>query len=263
MSQEMKVLGVYSQNIKTRIGAGTTSQKSEHKTYHYVIRVGYSKYHVQPLNEQDIPSGMVTVISEKDFIAQYSPELYYYQRKTLPALKTLQTKIAKGEEAFENGKLDDAEHAFAGALILDPENPKANLGMGTVQCTKENYDKLTEIIQVLLNLDAVFLEEQRQEFNLFAIVLRKSKRYNEALTFYKKALEIYPEDENLHFNIARAYFDTEDKDNALSHIEKALEINPELESAMLFKKYLLKKKKKKTKASTSKQKPTNSDSAEQ
>ncbi len=74
-------------------------------------------------------------------------------------------------------------------------NPKANLGMGTVQCTKENFDKLTEIIQVLLNLDAVFLEEQRQEFNLFAIVLRKSKRYNEALTFYKKALQIYPNDE--------------------------------------------------------------------
>ncbi|WP_320174591.1 tetratricopeptide repeat protein [Maridesulfovibrio sp.] len=258
MTQEMKVLGVYSQNIKTRIGAGTTSQKSENKTYHYVIRVGYSKYHVQPLNEQDIPSGMITVISEKDFIAQFSPELYYYQRKTLPALKTLQAKITKGEDAFEKGNLNDAEHAFAGALLLDPENPKANLGMGSVQCTKENFDKLNEIIQVLLNLDAVFLEEQRQEFNLFAIVLRKSRRYDEALTFYKKALEIYPDDENLHFNIARAYFDTENKDEALSHIKKALEINPGLESATLFKNYLTKKKKK-AKTPTSKQQPKEHD----
>lgn len=124
MSQEIKVLGVYSQNIKTRIGTGTTSQKSEHKTYHYVIRVGYSKYHVQPLNEQDIPSGMISVISEKDFIAQFSPELYYYQRKTLPALKTLQAKIAKGEDAFEKGNLDDAEHALPGLCSWTRITPK-------------------------------------------------------------------------------------------------------------------------------------------
>ncbi|HAS89165.1 MAG TPA: hypothetical protein DCS48_07650 [Desulfovibrio sp.] len=248
MDNSKEVLGVYSQNIKTNIGTGTTAQKSIHKTYHYVTRVGNIKYHVQPLNDHDIPSGIGTILKEKKFIAEYSPELYYYQRKTLPALKSLKAKIDDGEKAFEKGNLDEAEHAFAGALLLDPENPKANLGMGTVQCTKQNYDKLNEIIQRLLNMDAVFLEGQRQEFNIFAISLRKNKRYDEAVSFFSKALEINNDDENLHFNIARVYFEIEKKDDALKHIEKALEINPALESAILFKKYLLKKKKKKNPA---------------
>ncbi|WP_419784629.1 tetratricopeptide repeat protein [Maridesulfovibrio sp.] len=246
MSDSTEVLGVYSQNTKTNIGTGTTAQKSVHKTYHYVTRVGNIRYHIQPLNEQDIPSGMVTILSEKKFIAEYSPEIYYYQRKTLPALKTLHAKIEKGEEAFCKGNLDEAEHAFADALLLDPKNPKANLGMGTVQCSKENFEKLTEIIQVLLNLDSIFLEEQRQEFNIFGIALRKNKHYSEAISFYTKALEINQDDENLHFNIARAYFDIDDKEKALSHIEEALRINPDQEATILFHKFLLKKKKKTT-----------------
>ncbi|NDV25721.1 M48 family metallopeptidase [Desulfovibrio sp. JC010] len=244
MGNSHEILGVYSQNIKSHIGTGTTAKRTVNTTYHYVTRVGIH-YHTQPLNEQDVPSGMVNIVAEKDFIKQYSPEVYYYQRKTLPALKTLHAKIEKGEEAFEEGKLDEAEHAFAEALLLDPDNPKANLGMGTVQCSKENFEKLAEVIKVLLNLDTVFLEEQRHEFNIFGIALRKNKRYKEAISFYSKALEIHQDDENLHFNIARAYFETNNKEDALIHIEKALEINPEQEATILFKKYLLKKKKKK------------------
>ncbi len=241
MSEDHNVLGVYSQNVKTNIGTGTTAQKSVHKTYHYVTRVGETKYHVQPLNDQGIPSGMVTVLTEKKFIAAYTPELYYYQRKTLPALNSLKSKIDKGEEAFQKGDLDEAEHAFAGALLLDPENPKANLGMGTVQCTKQNFEQLTTIIQKLLNMDTVFLEGQRQEFNIFAIALRKQSLFTEAINFYKKAIDIDKNDENLHFNIARAYFDTNSYDEALIHIEKALEIQPEFEVAEKFKKYVIKK----------------------
>jgi tetratricopeptide (TPR) repeat protein len=249
MGNSKEVLGVYSQNIKTTIGTGTTAQKTVHKTYHYVTRSGIN-YFAQPLNEQDIPSGMVTTITERKFIAGFTPEVYYYQRKTLPALRSLHAKIEKGDAAFAKGELDEAERAFADALLLDPENPKANLGMGTVQCTKENFDKLAEIIQVLLNLDAVFLEEQRKEFNLFGIALRKNKRYSEAIRFYNKALEINHDDENLHFNIARAYYDTDQKDKALKHIERALEINPEQEAAILFKNFLLKKQKKKKAAAS-------------
>lgn len=241
MGELNQVLGVYSKNIVDHTGTGSTMQKSEHKTYYYVTRSDVDEYHVQPLNNQNVPSGLVTSLTKKQFITSYTPEINYYERKTLPALKSLKSKIDKGEADFTDGELDKAEQAFAKALLLDPDNPKANLGMGSVQCSKQNFDKLSGIVTKLLNNDEVFIEEQRQEFNMFAISLRKQALFDDAINFYSKALEINGDDENLHFNIARAYFDAGENSDALMHIDKALQIAPNLEWAIKFKKYIMKK----------------------
>ena len=243
MGDIFQVLGVYSKNIKDYTGAGTTMQRAESKTYYYVTRADVDKFHVHPLNEHNIPSGVITTLSKKKFISQYTPELDYYEKKTLPALKSLKAKISKGEKEFLDGNLDEAEQSFTKALFLDPEHPKANLGMGSVQCTKKNFKKLSGIIDKLLNKDEVFMERQRQEFNLFAISLRKQSMFEEAITFYDKAIRINPKDENLHFNTARAYFDAGQNEQALEHLDKALEISPELEVASMFKKYIIKRNK--------------------
>ena len=115
--------------------------------------------------------------------------------------------------------------------------------MGSVQCTKKNFKKLSGIIDKLLNKDEVFMEKQRQEFNLFAISLRKQSMFEEAITFYDKAIKINPKDENLHFNTARAYFDAGENEQALEHLDKALEISPELEVAAMFKQFIIKRNK--------------------
>ncbi|WP_419778654.1 tetratricopeptide repeat protein [Maridesulfovibrio sp.] len=244
MGEISQVLGVFTKNIKDHTGAGATLQRSESKTFYYVTRSGVDSYHAQPLNEQNIPSGLVIPLTKKEFITQYTPELKYYEKKTLPALKSLKDKLDKGEQSFMDGNLDAAEQSFAKALFLDPEHPKANLGMGSVQCSKKNFDKLSGIIDKLLNNDSIFMERQRQEFNLFAITLRKESLFEEAITFYNRAIEINPNDENLHFNAARAHFDAGDFDNALEHLDKALEISPALEVASMFKKYIIKRMKK-------------------
>ncbi|WP_319764855.1 tetratricopeptide repeat protein [Maridesulfovibrio sp.] len=242
MGDISQVLGVFSKGITDHTGAGTTMQRSESRTYYYVIRSGVDKYHVQPLNEQNIPSGLVMTLTKKEFITQFTPEMKYYDKKTLPALKTLKEKIDRGEKEFIEGNLDEAEQSFAKALFLDPEHPKANLGMGSVQCSKKNFAKLSDIINRLLNNDTIYMESQRQEFNMFAISLRKQSLFDEAISFYRRAIEINPADENLHFNTARAYFDSGENDKALDHLEKALEISPTLEVASIFKKYIIKRK---------------------
>ena len=241
MDEINQVLGVYSKNTQEKTGVGTTLQKAAHKTFYYVTRSGIDEYHVQPLNEQHIPSGIVTSLTKRQFLTAFTPEMDYYEKKTLPALKSLQAKILKGEELFAEGNLDEAEQSFAKALLLDPENPKASLGIGSVLCNKQNFQKLSKIVNKLLNSDAVFLESQRQEFNIFAISLRKQELFEESINFYKKALEINTNDENLHFNLARSFFDAGNTDEALKHIDKALTIQPDLEWAHKFKKYILKR----------------------
>ncbi len=236
------VLGIYSNCSSGHTGVGSTMKRGGHETYYYVTRADVDEFMLQPLNQHNIPSGVVISLNKKEFLTNYTPEPGYYEKKALPALKSLQTKIQKGENYYKDGELDEAEKEFAKALTLDAKSPKANLGMGAVQSSKGNVKKLEKIIDILLNNDEVFLEEQRQQFNTFAISLRKQSLYEDAIRFYIKAIEINSSDENLHFNLARVYFEKGDTTEALLHIEKALEIDPSLEWAHKFKSYIMKRK---------------------
>lgn len=211
------------------------------KTYYYVTRTDVDEFILQPLNQYDIPSGVTIKLDKKHFLTNYSPETGYYEKKSLPALKSLQAKIIRGEKYFEDGDLSQAENEFAKALILDPQNTKANLGMGSVLSSKGNFKKLEKIIDILLNKDEVFLEEQRKQFNTFAISLRKQSLYDQAIKFYSKAIELNASDENLQFNFSRVYFEMGNTEEALKHIDNALGIEPEMKWANKLKSYILKR----------------------
>ncbi|MBF0475732.1 MAG: tetratricopeptide repeat protein [Deltaproteobacteria bacterium] len=68
-------------------------------------------------------------------------------------------------------------------------------------------------------------------YNLLGIVLRKQSRYHEAISAYQRAIEHAPDDENLHFNLGRAFIEANNKDLAIQEFEKALEISPNFEVA--------------------------------
>lgn len=235
------VLGIYSYCGQSHTGIGTTMKRGGNQAYYYVTRSDIDEFKLQPLNQFDIPSGVVIKISKKEFLSNYSPEPGYYEKKSFPALKSLEAKILKGEDFFENGKLDEAEKEFAKALTLEPENARANLGMGSVQSTKGNFKKLEKILKILLSKDEAFLTDMRKQFNTFAISLRKQSLYEHAERFYQKAIELNSSDENLHFNLSRVFYDMGRSSEALQEIDIVLDINPEMEWAHKFKTFIEKR----------------------
>ena len=64
-------------------------------------------------------------------------------------------------------------------------------------------------------------------YNRLGIALRRQKKFSEAIRYYQKALKIDPQNDNLYYNIARAYHESGDKKKSLEALEKALEINPD------------------------------------
>ncbi|BBD06886.1 tetratricopeptide repeat protein [Desulfovibrio ferrophilus] len=237
MSIYPQILGVYSQAKEAELGTGSTQGQYDQVTYWYVRRLNDSDYEVQPLNAYHVPSGICTTLAQNDFATQYSPEPTYYEVHTQPALKSLEAKIAKGEEEFAKGNLDEAERSFLKALMIDDLNVPANLGVGAVYTEKKEFDKLKKTLKILLNQDATFAIEQRQRFNTLGMSLRKQGLHEEALAYYLKALENSQEDENLHFNVARVYFEKGDQINTIEHLGKCLAINPDLEVAQKFMRY--------------------------
>ena len=237
MSIYPQILGVYSLEKKTDIGSGATADQYQQKTYWYVRRINDDEYELQPLNNNHVPSGMKSILAKSEFISGYTPEPKYYETNTLPVLTSLKKKIEKGEEYFDKGLLDEAEREFLKALMIDEINVEANFGLGSVYCEKQEYQKVKKVLDILLNNDASFQEEQRHRFNKLGINLRKQGLHEDAIRYYNKSLEYNDSDDHLHFNAARAYFDNGQHDKCIEHLEKALKLNPGFKEAEKFMAY--------------------------
>jgi len=236
-----QILGVYSLEKKADVGAGGTTGQYQQKTYWYVRRMGDDEYEVQPLNEKHVPSGMKNNLAKSDFISGYTPEPKFYEANTLPVLNSLKKKVEKGEECFDKGLLDEAEREFLKALMIDDLNVEANFGLGSVYCEQKEYQKVKKVLNILMNTDAAFQEEQRLRFNKLGINLRKQGLHEDAIRYYCKSLEYSSKDDHLHFNTARAYFDNGQHDKCLEHLGIALKLNPNFKEAEKFMAYCLKK----------------------
>jgi tetratricopeptide (TPR) repeat protein len=90
-----------------------------------------------------------------------------------------------------------------------------------------------------VKLEAAFQEEHKHLFNEFGINLRKNKMIDQAITYYSRAEELAVQDEHLFYNMARAYLEKKDMDNALRYLLKSLEMNPRLEVSIKFLMWLL------------------------
>jgi tetratricopeptide (TPR) repeat protein len=235
------ILGVYSLAMQTGLGIGDTAGKHQSTTYWYARQLDAERFEVQPLNVHHVPSGVKKELPAKDFLTQYVPEPRYYKLHTVPALETLAKKIEKGEQAFSLGDLDEAERQFVKALMIDDLNVTATYGVGKVASEKKDYVKLKKVLGTLLHLDEAFSQEYREQFNSFGITLRKNKNYDEALAFYGHALELNANDDHVHFNMARAYYEKNTVDACIKHLNLALSIRPDFVEARKFLDYVMKR----------------------
>jgi tetratricopeptide (TPR) repeat protein len=75
-------------------------------------------------------------------------------------------------------------------------------------------------------------------YNDNGIDLRRNGNIDRAIVEYKKALIISPNDENVYYNLSRAYIETGQKRNAKASIERALHINPDFEEGLKLLRYI-------------------------
>ncbi|MBI9080323.1 MAG: tetratricopeptide repeat protein [Pseudodesulfovibrio sp.] len=242
-----KISGVFSSQNVGKVGTGTTTRKTIQKAFWFAIEMDSNQdgevfVEVQPLNKNNIPSGPKELVPMSDFLARFNPELEYYQQKVFPRIKELGTTLKRAEEQRDQGALYSAQFEFEAALGIDEENVRGNFGLGLTYMERGETEKANDIFKRVVTLDAAFAPEHKHLFNEFGINLRKSSLLDQAVEYYSRALEMTTDDENLYYNIARAYFERGDKDDCLENLQKALEINPGFEEVKKFMDYLEKDK---------------------
>ncbi len=238
-----RISGVFSTQSVDKIGTGTTVRKTILKTYWFAEEGPTDPEKgrtilVQPLNKNNIPSGPKDEVPLGDFLEKFSPELEFYQKEVFPKLKELDATLKRAEEQREQGALYSAQFEYESALNVDEENVRANFGLGLTYMERGDTTKANDIFQRVVSLDAAFAPDHKHLFNEFGINLRKSRLLDQAVDYYARALELVENDENLHYNVARAYYEKGEMALCREHLAKALEMNPNFEEAQQFLAYL-------------------------
>lgn len=238
LEKRERINGVFSSQEVKKVGTGTTTRKTIQKTFWFCNEQDDGSLEVQPLNANYIPSGTKKTISREQFLGNFSPEPEMYITTVFPKMREVNKLVARGDRHREKNELFSAEMEYGNALKVDEENVKANFGLGITYLERGEKGKAENIFERLVRLDGAFEEEHKHLFNEFGIKLRKNGMVDEAVTYYERALELASRDENLFYNLARAYLEKKDIGKAVDFLLQSLALNPSLDPAVKFLQWL-------------------------
>ncbi|MEI6127900.1 MAG: tetratricopeptide repeat protein [Pseudomonadota bacterium] len=221
-----KLEGVFLFKKEAKIGTGHTVKKVIQEMFCMAKELETGEVEIRYLGANDKPMDVVEKIPLDQFLHSFTFQPYYFAQKKADKDTKASKFIAVAEEHAKRKEFFSAEYEFKNALKVDNENLKANFGIGNVYLAMGEKEKAKDIFIKISHVDAIFEEENKHFFNECAIQLRKQELYAESIDYYEKALGLSPNDENLYFNLARAYFEKGEQDKAKEYIHKALEIQP-------------------------------------
>lgn len=148
-----------------------------------------------------------------------------------------QENLDKGQDHLDNQQWDEAKEVFdqlvadfGGDTDLKADIADRYLNAGRYQ---EAFHMLDDALQDDPN--AIHL------YNRIGMVLRKMKDFDTAEKYYLKALTLTSDDEYLHYNIGRLYYDWKKWAKMAQSAQNALTINPDFNEAGKMLKFAQKK----------------------
>jgi len=233
-----KIKGLFSTQTVEKVGTGTTQRKTISKMYWYCTQGEDDQIGVQALNKNMVPAGATSMVPLEDFLNRYNPEPEMYLKTVYPKMQEVAASVSRAESSRQQGALYSAQFEYENALAVDEENVRANFGLGLTYVERGETTKAQDILGRLVGLEAAFAPEHKHLFNEFGISLRKSRMVDQSIEYYTRALSLTNVDENLHYNMARAYFDKGDREKCREHLMEARRLNPDHEEVKKFLEFL-------------------------
>ena len=223
---------VFSTVTEIKIGTGTTAKRQVSKLLWYVKQREADEFGVRKINPQFVPVGDETIIDQETLLSEYTPEVEIHNTRVEPAMCSLKKTLAKGDKHREKGEPLSAEMEYTKALDVDETNVRAIFGLGLVYLDRSDREKSRSVFEQLVSMQAAFDLRHKHLFNEFGIALRKNQLYDEAVQYYTRAVELTAEDENLYYNLARAFYEKNDWEHCFEFVSRALRLNAHHEPAL-------------------------------
>jgi tetratricopeptide (TPR) repeat protein len=143
---------------------------------------------------------------------------------------TFQT-LEEGNVFFKDGKYDTALTMYEEFLSKNPGAYQVLLNIGDCYREKGEYDTAVEKYNLLIDEAAgdAAMGKTLGAKGLAAIGLcyLKQDKLAESQEYFKKSIEMAPQDENLPYNVAEIYFSNQQVDDAIRYFEMAIQIKPD------------------------------------
>jgi len=133
----------------------------------------------------------------------------------LPALNA-EIMVIRGNAYLELGEIISAEQAFRRAMQHDPTATKPLLGLITVLLRQSGSDAVDGVLQQLMELGP----QDPAVWHAKGSVAHARSRFDEAITAYRKALELDPDDYKIQVSMAGTYMDMGKYDLALAVLQR-------------------------------------------
>ncbi|WP_288908009.1 response regulator [uncultured Desulfovibrio sp.] len=142
-------------------------------------------------------------------------------------------KVSLGSVNLDLGNTEEAEEYFSKAMVQMQrdalEGISALSGRIADIYTERDPEKAEKYIRTSLEVKEKFLSrDDIALFNRLGLSLRRQGRWQDAVTEYRRALKLAPDDANLYYNLAMALAEGRAFPQAKAHMLKALEYNPQL-----------------------------------
>ena len=133
--------------------------------------------------------------------------------------------LEEGLAAQGQGNLELAREKYLEVLDQDAVNKYAHYNLGVIYQQLNATDDARAAYNQAIEIDATYAPAL---FNL--AVLETAENPDEAIRLYRRLIELNDEDANSHFNLGLLLRDLGQTQEADAEIQRAIELNPELES---------------------------------
>ncbi|MEO6135592.1 MAG: VWA domain-containing protein [Ginsengibacter sp.] len=120
-----------------------------------------------------------------------------------PAFSQNNPSISKGNKAFKENKLDDAENYYRDALKKSDKEVNASYNLGNVLYRKEKPEEAAKSYDNTIANTNDNVLKQNAYYNK-GVAFQKAKKLPESILSYKNALLLNPDDEDARQNLQRA-----------------------------------------------------------
>lgn len=163
-------------------------------------------------------------------------ETKYLERLDRLSPLNVDRKISIGDNYMSLGEREKAVEVFDDAIKLATKEAMAQVGRVTRTIAEHCISSAPELSEKYLrqSLDSkkgALDKSDIETYNRLGITLRKQGKPDQAIEEYRKALKIAPNDAGLYYNMAMAYSEGRQFQDAFNFLDKALTISPDLWSS--------------------------------
>jgi tetratricopeptide (TPR) repeat protein len=143
-----------------------------------------------------------------------------------PAAEQAQDSLAKGLQAHQAGRPDEALKQYKDVLEKDPTNKWAHYNIGQIEQARGKSSVAEAEYRAALSVDP------KMEFALFnlAIIRNTAGAKQEAVDLYRRVLNVNANNAPAHLNLGFALLDLQRREEGERELRRAVDLDPTLRS---------------------------------